>query len=88
MVTRYEVRDGLLYGRPAKRVDVYCAHGGSSFLILPGNAPRANAAAVDLLASAHGIRRSCQCAELPTEDSALPRLGAPARTSTTTSPMP
>jgi len=88
MATWYEVTDGQLHGRPAKRIDVRCAHGGSTFLLLPAMSRDANAAAIDVLTSAHGIKRSCHCAVRPAEDSQAPTLGVATRTTGTASPMP
>lgn len=67
MASDYEIRDGRLFGQPAKRIDVRCAHGGSTFFLLLGDEADSNAAAVDLLSAFHGIKRSCQCAS-PSSD--------------------
>lgn len=67
MPRRNEIRNGHLYGLPAQRIDVRCAHGESTFLLLPGSEPGSNAAAIDVLTGAHGIKRSCHCADQPAE---------------------
>jgi hypothetical protein len=69
-----ELRDGTLFGLAAHRVVLRCAHGGSSFVVLPGRDEAANRAAVELLWARHVGRLGCDCVRTASAS----RVGLPA----------
>ena len=55
------IRDGLLSGLRAKRLDLTCPHGSGSFYLLPGRDAAADEVAIELLRVRHAIKQHCAC---------------------------
>lgn len=64
-----ELQIGRLLGHAAHKVSLRCAHGESTYFLLPGSDPTANAAALDLLWVRHIGRHGCGCERALTSDS-------------------
>ncbi len=56
-----DIRTGTLYVNPANRVTLTCAHGASTFFVLPGGDSKANLAAHDFLWVRHSTKHRCGC---------------------------
>ncbi len=55
------IRDGLLHGLRAKRLDLTCPHGSGSFYLLPGRDAAADEVAIELVRTRHAIKQRCAC---------------------------
>ena len=62
---RSDTQNGSLYGHPANRVTLTCAHGASTYVVLPGGDSKANLVAHDLLWARHTNKHRCDCGPLP-----------------------